>query len=258
MRLAKHLAHAGVASRRAAEQLVFAGRVSVDGEVVTDPARDISGRRARRGRRRAGRLGAGGARRLRPQQAGRRRLDRERHARAPDRRRPRTRAGRPAALPGRAARRRHERPDPADRRRRPRQPPHAPALRGAQDLRRARRRPARAATARCGALRDGVELEDGPTAPAQVGRLGPHELELTLHEGRKRQVRRMCEAVGLRSARCERISFGPLALGRLPEGRRAGCARRGRAAAAGGCDTSAEATVASTARLPRVALRPVA
>ena len=43
MRLAKHLAHSGVASRRAAEQLVFAGRVSVDGEVVTDPARDIAG-----------------------------------------------------------------------------------------------------------------------------------------------------------------------------------------------------------------------
>lgn len=44
MRLAKHLAHAGVASRRAAERLVFDGRVSVDGETVTDPARDVSGR----------------------------------------------------------------------------------------------------------------------------------------------------------------------------------------------------------------------
>ena len=43
MRLAKHLAHAGVASRRAAEQLIFDGRVSVDGEVVTDPARDVTG-----------------------------------------------------------------------------------------------------------------------------------------------------------------------------------------------------------------------
>ncbi len=41
MRLAKYLAHAGVASRRAAEQLVFAGRVTVGGEVVRDPARDV-------------------------------------------------------------------------------------------------------------------------------------------------------------------------------------------------------------------------
>ena len=41
MRLAKHLAHAGVASRRAAEELVRAGRVTVGGEVVSDPARDV-------------------------------------------------------------------------------------------------------------------------------------------------------------------------------------------------------------------------
>ena len=41
MRLAKYLAHAGVASRRAAEQLVFDGRVSVRGQTVDDPARDV-------------------------------------------------------------------------------------------------------------------------------------------------------------------------------------------------------------------------
>ena len=41
MRLAKYLAHAGVASRRAAERLVAEGRVTVAGEVVTDPARDV-------------------------------------------------------------------------------------------------------------------------------------------------------------------------------------------------------------------------
>ena len=43
MRLAKYLAHAGVASRRASEQLVFGGRVTVGGEVVRDPARDVDG-----------------------------------------------------------------------------------------------------------------------------------------------------------------------------------------------------------------------
>jgi 23S rRNA pseudouridine2605 synthase len=46
------------------------------------------------------------------------------------------------------------------------------------------------------ALADGVELEDGRTAPAKVRRFGPSRIELTLHEGRKRQVKRMCEAVG--------------------------------------------------------------
>src|SRR5215213_3055142 len=46
MRLAKFLAHAGVASRRAAEQLVFAGRVTVGGEIVRDPALDVTDRDA--------------------------------------------------------------------------------------------------------------------------------------------------------------------------------------------------------------------
>jgi 23S rRNA pseudouridine2605 synthase len=45
-------------------------------------------------------------------------------------------------------------------------------------------------------LAAGVELDDGPTAPARVRRLGPSRLELVLHEGRNRQVRRMCDAVG--------------------------------------------------------------
>ena len=51
MRLAKYLAHAGVASRRAAETLIAGGRVTVDGEIVTDPARDV-GERSRVTRRR--------------------------------------------------------------------------------------------------------------------------------------------------------------------------------------------------------------
>ncbi len=45
-------------------------------------------------------------------------------------------------------------------------------------------------------LRDGVQLEDGLTAPAAVRRLAPGRIELGIHEGRNRQVRRMCEAVG--------------------------------------------------------------
>ncbi len=45
-------------------------------------------------------------------------------------------------------------------------------------------------------LSEGIELEDGMTAPADVRRLGPSRIELTLHEGRKHQVKRMCEAVG--------------------------------------------------------------
>ena len=67
-------------------------------------------------------------------------------------------------------------------------------------------------------LREGVELEDGMTAPAEVRRLAAHELELTIHEGRKHQVRRMCEAVGLPVRSLRRVSFGPLKLARLPRG----------------------------------------
>jgi 23S rRNA pseudouridine2605 synthase len=69
------------------------------------------------------------------------------------------------------------------------------------------------------ALRDGVELEDGRTAPAQVRRVSADTLQITIHEGRKRQVKRMCEAVGHPVKRLERIRLGPLELGDLPRGR---------------------------------------
>ena len=49
--------------------------------------------------------------------------------------------------------------------------------------------------------------------------LGPHELELTIHEGRKRQARRMCEAVGHRVVDLRRVAFGSLRLGDLAAGR---------------------------------------
>jgi 23S rRNA pseudouridine2605 synthase len=64
-------------------------------------------------------------------------------------------------------------------------------------------------------LREGVELEDGRTAPALARRLGRSRLELVLHEGRKRQVKRMCEAVGLPVIRLHRPSYGGLELGEL-------------------------------------------
>jgi 23S rRNA pseudouridine2605 synthase len=68
------------------------------------------------------------------------------------------------------------------------------------------------------ALRRGVELEDGLTAPARVRRLAPRTIELTIHEGRKRQVKRMCEHVGHRVRSLQRVAFGPLELGDLEPG----------------------------------------
>jgi 23S rRNA pseudouridine2605 synthase len=68
------------------------------------------------------------------------------------------------------------------------------------------------------ALRSGVELDDGPSAPARARRVSADTVELTIHEGRKRQVRRMLEAVGHPVRRLERVRFGSLALGALEEG----------------------------------------
>lgn len=59
-------------------------------------------------------------------------------------------------------------------------------------------------------LRQGIELEDGPTSPARVSLVGPTTLRVVLHEGRNRQVRRMCEAVGHPVRRLVRTRIGPL------------------------------------------------
>ncbi len=67
-------------------------------------------------------------------------------------------------------------------------------------------------------LREGVRLEDGMTAPARVRLVGRGMLELTIHEGRNRQVRRMCEAVGHPVQELRRVAFGPLKLGDLALG----------------------------------------
>ena len=73
--------------------------------------------------------------------------------------------------------------------------------------------------ARLRQLRDGVELDDGKTAPAQVRQVDPGVLQITIREGRKRQVRRMVEAVGRRVVDLRRVRFGPLGLGDLPPGK---------------------------------------
>ena len=59
-------------------------------------------------------------------------------------------------------------------------------------------------------LRDGVDLDDGRTAPAKVGQLEPGVLRMVIHEGRNRQIRRMCESVGHPVDRLIRVRIGPL------------------------------------------------
>ncbi len=213
MRLAKHLAHAGVASRRAAEALIAAGRVTVAGEVVRDPARDVTGEEAIA-------------------------LDGE-AVRAPGARVVYA-VHKPAGVVS-TARDTHGRRTvvdlvPAAQRLYPVGRLDADTtglilLTNDGDLAYALTHPRfevpRTYRARVAgrpgeralrALREGVELEDGRTAPAKVRLVGSHELELTIHEGRKRQVRRMCEAVGHRVVALRRIAFGPLRLGDLGAG----------------------------------------
>jgi 23S rRNA pseudouridine2605 synthase len=219
MRLAKYLAHAGVASRRAAEDLIRAGRVTVDGEVVADLGRQlsdgaevrvdgavISGAEERvvwlvnkpegvvstardtHGRPTVVSLVAAGDARLYP--VGR--LDAD------------TTGLILVTNDGELA---HRLMHPSF------QVPRTYVARVAGG---------RVSDAALRALRSGVDLDDGRTAPARVRRMGPDRLELVLREGRKRQVRRMCEAVGHRVVALQRVAFGPLSLGRL----RVGAARR--------------------------------
>ena len=75
------------------------------------------------------------------------------------------------------------------------------------------------APAALSALRQGVELADGRTAPAEVGVLAPGVLRLVIHEGRYRQVRRMCEAVGHPVRRLVRTRIGPVRDTALAPGR---------------------------------------
>lgn len=72
-------------------------------------------------------------------------------------------------------------------------------------------------------LRDGIELADGPTRPAVVTRLRDSakytHFEITLTEGRNRQVRRMVEALGAKVLKLVRVRIGPIAIGTLPIGK---------------------------------------
>src|SRR3954469_12527200 len=214
MRLAKHLAHSGVASRRAAEGLIAAGRVTVDGATVTDPARDVSGGEAIA-------------------------VDGERVGSAP--RHVVYAVNKPAGVVS-TAHDTHGRPTVVDL------VPVATRLYPVGRLDadttglilltndgelanrlthprfevpktyRAKVRNGPVGEAALRALRDGVELDDGRTAPARVRAVRPDVLELTIHEGRKRQVRRMCEAVGHPVVALRRVRFGPLELGDLGAG----------------------------------------
>jgi 23S rRNA pseudouridine2605 synthase len=218
MRLAKYLAHAGVASRRSAEALVAAGRVSVGGETVTDPARDVdddsgvaldghplAGAEPRvlyalnkpvgvvstasdtHGRRTVVELVP--ARGLRLYPVGRLDVDSSGLILLTN----------DGELANRLTHPRFEVPKT-----------YRARLAGSPIADRAIR-----------ALGSGVLLEDGMSAPARVRRLGGRGsdlIELTIHEGRNRQVRRMCEAVGHRVLELERTRFGPLSLGGLAPG----------------------------------------
>jgi 23S rRNA pseudouridine2605 synthase len=214
-RLHKVLAHAGVASRRASEQIIAAGRVTVNGATITDPARDVTATETVA----VDGVALGAAPRLvvyvlhKP--AGVVSTAHDTHGRptvvdlVPE-------AGTRLYPVGRldadttglilltndgelANRLTHPRYEvPKTYRAKVANPPV-----GERALR---------------ALREGVALDDGRTAPARARRLRPDVVELTIHEGRKRQVRRMCEAVGHPVLALRRVAFGPLRLDDLPPG----------------------------------------
>ncbi|HXR13411.1 MAG TPA: pseudouridine synthase [Solirubrobacteraceae bacterium] len=214
MRLAKFLAHAGAGSRRGATEMVRAGRVRVDGERELDPARRIEG-----GERVEldGRLVDGLEQRVV-------------YA-----------LNKPPGVVS-TARDTHGRPTVVsliddDRRLYPvgRLDADSTGLilltndgelanllahprYGVSKTYRARVGGGRPSAAALDALRAGIELDDGRTAPARVRLISDDLIELELREGRKRQVRRMCEAVGHPVLALERRALGGLELAGLAPG----------------------------------------
>jgi 23S rRNA pseudouridine2604 synthase len=68
-------------------------------------------------------------------------------------------------------------------------------------------------------LRSGLELDGRPLKPARVERINRDQLRFVLREGRKRQIRRMCDLVGLKVVGLKRVRIGKIKLGDLPEGK---------------------------------------
>jgi 23S rRNA pseudouridine2605 synthase len=220
VRLVKYLAHSGVASRRAAERLIAEGKVRVGGEVVTDPARDVdedSGVEVN-------------GRPLEPEPREVWAVNKPKGvvstAREPGPRRPVTQlvdsprrlypVGRLDADSTGLILLTND-GELANRLTHPRYGVRKTYL---VELARS---PSEADLDR---LRQGVELEDGPTAPAEVERVGEREIEITIGEGRKRQVRRMAETVGNEVEELTRIRIGSLDLGDLRRGESRRLARR--------------------------------
>jgi 23S rRNA pseudouridine2605 synthase len=213
VRLVKYLAHAGVASRRAAEELIADGRVTIGGETVTDPARDVD-------------EGSGvevDGRAVRPEPHEVHLLNKPKGVVSTAR----DTHGRRTVVDLVKSRRRlypvgrldadttglillTNDGELAERLTHPRY--------GVEKVYRARVAPPRLAGDALRRLREGVKLEDGKTAPAKVRSAGWGVLEITLREGKKRQVRRMLEAVGHRVISLERVAFGPLGLRDLEPG----------------------------------------
>jgi 23S rRNA pseudouridine2605 synthase len=213
MRLAKYLAHCGVASRRAAERLIADGRVAVAGETLTDPARDVDERSE---------VTVDGCP-VAPE-------PREVHL-----------LNKPAGVVSTASDT-HGRPTvvelvPSQRRLYPVGRLDADTtglmlLTNDGELAdllthpryevdktyRARVEPPRVSERSLRSLREGIDLEEGRTAPASARVVEPGLLEIRIHEGRNRQVKRMCEAVGHRVVGLSRIAFGPLRLEGVEEG----------------------------------------
>jgi 23S rRNA pseudouridine2605 synthase len=213
VRLAKYLAHAGVASRRASEELIRDGRVTIDGHPVTDPATGVEGTE---------RIEVDGAR-IEPEKRVVYMLNKPKGvvSTASDTHGRETVVGligsskrlypvgrldadttglilltNDGELANRMTHPRYEVPKT-----------YVAKVAGGHVKERLLRQ-----------LRDGIELDDGRTAPAQVRQVKPGTIELTLREGRKRQVRRMLEALGHPVTELERVALGPLRLKGLHPG----------------------------------------